>query len=55
MKLSSLRVLGRAESPSVARSSPTRDEFAATADFGRMPPVDRRGHLFVFSDAAHRG
>jgi hypothetical protein len=55
MKLSSLRVLGRAESPLAMRSSQALDKHAEPADFGRMPLVDRRGHLFVFSDAAHRG
>jgi hypothetical protein len=37
------------------RSSQALDKHAEPADFGRMPLVDRRGHLFVFSDAAHRG
>ena len=53
MILSSLRVLGREETPAARLFSPPRSE--AAADFGRMPHVDRRGHLFVFSGAAHRG
>ena len=52
MNLVSLRVLGRTEAPPRRRFSPLRDEAAAAANFGRTPHVDRRGHLFVFTNSA---
>ncbi|WP_158818289.1 PAS domain-containing protein [Methylocapsa sp. S129] len=54
MTLSSLRVLGRAESSFRKQLSAARDEPARAMDFGRTPHFDRRGHLFVFTSAAEQ-
>ena len=50
LTLSSLRVLGRAETGAGKLFAAAPEEHAPAA-FGRMPDLDRRGHLFVLSGA----
>jgi hypothetical protein len=54
MKLMTFRVLGRLEAALPERPSAKADEPAGSADFGRAPQIDRRGHLFIFTSAPER-
>ena len=51
MRLASLRVLGGAELASGKRSSSAPGESVDGAGFSRAPEIDRRGHLFIFTNA----
>jgi hypothetical protein len=51
MRLLSLRVLESAESVNGARASSRPSERIDDAGFSRAPEVDRRGHLFIFTNA----
>jgi hypothetical protein len=53
MSLLSFRVLVSTESAPAKRAPAPIEEPAVAADFGRMPHVDRRGHLFVFTSASN--
>jgi hypothetical protein len=51
MQLLSLRVLESAESADAKRSSSPPDARVDAIGFSRAPDVDRRGHLFIFTNA----
>jgi hypothetical protein len=54
MNLLTFRVLRGAGSLPPESASTEPDEPAGAVDFGRTPPVDRRGHLFIFTSAPGR-
>ena len=54
MRLFSLRVLESVESANDVQS-PAADGRAKAVGFSRAPSVDRRGHLFIFSNAPPHG
>jgi hypothetical protein len=54
MNLLTLRVLGRVDTAVRDKVSAEPDDPAGPADFGRATPLDRRGHLFVFTNTPQR-
>jgi hypothetical protein len=53
MSLLSFRVLVGAESAPAKRAPAPIEEPTVAVDFGRMPHIDRRGHLFVFTSGSN--
>jgi hypothetical protein len=51
MRLFSLRVLESVESANGKRSPSPPGERVDAVGFSRAPEVDRRGHLFIFTNA----
>jgi len=54
MSLLSLRVLGRADCAARTDASSALDEQSCANEFGRPPPLERHGHLFVHQGAPPR-